>query len=122
MLAIFGDKDRQMDPLRGAHAYQKALGKAGNPKSRVEIFPSANHSIVKSENGCPDEDAQWFEQYVKTLGYGSVSEARAAILKDPYKPGIASAFPYVPGTWTRRRNGSEVYRAPAEGWCHQGSG
>jgi hypothetical protein len=48
-----------------------------------------------SETGCPDEDRQWLEQYVKTLGYGSVSEAQEALLKDPYKPGLLGD-PFAP--------------------------
>jgi pimeloyl-ACP methyl ester carboxylesterase len=97
VLAIFGDRDRQIDPLQGAHAYRQALGQAGNPKSRVTLFPRANHGIAVSDTGCPGEDGQRFEQYVKTLGYGSISEAQEAILKDPYKPGSLGDPPFAPG-------------------------
>jgi hypothetical protein len=49
------DRDRQMDPLQRAHAYRKALQQTGNPLSRVEIFPMANHGIAVSGTGCPDQ-------------------------------------------------------------------
>jgi uncharacterized protein len=97
VLAIFGDKDPQIDPIQGAHAYRKAVEQAGSPLSRVELFPEANHGIVTSETGCPADDVQWVEQYVKTLGYGSLSEAQEALRKDPYNPELLSVYPYAPG-------------------------
>ena len=97
ILAIFGDRDRQIDPLQGAYAYRQALQQIGNAKSRVEVFAEANHGIAVSETGCPDEDLQRFEQYVKTLGYASISKAQEAVLKDPYKPGLISDPPFAPG-------------------------
>ena len=97
VLAIFGDKDPQMDPIQGAHAYREALAEAGNPLSRVELFARANHGIVVSETGCPADDLQWIEQYVKTRGYGSLSEALKALREDPYNPENLSLYPYAPG-------------------------
>jgi uncharacterized protein len=97
VLAIFGDKDPQMDPIQGAYAYREALAKASNPLSRVELFPGANHGIAVSETGCPADDLQWVEQYVKTLGYESVNEALAALREDPYNPESLSLYPYAPG-------------------------
>jgi uncharacterized protein len=97
VLAIFGDRDRQIDPLQGAYAYRKALEHSGNPLSRVELFPNANHGIAISETGCPDQDSQWFDQYVKNLGYGSVDEALAALQQDPDNQELLSAFPFAPG-------------------------
>jgi len=97
VLAIFGDRDRQLDPLQGAYAYRKALGQAGSPESRVELFPTANHGIWVAKTGCTDEYNQIQEQYVKTLGYGSLDEALEAVRKDPYRPGLMSRFPFAPG-------------------------
>jgi uncharacterized protein len=97
ILAIYGEVDRQIDPLQGAYAYRKALEKAGNPHSRVEVFSNADHGIAVSETGCPDEELQRLTQYVQTLGYSSVSEALAAIMKDPYKPGLLKDPPFGPG-------------------------
>jgi pimeloyl-ACP methyl ester carboxylesterase len=96
VLAIFGDKDPQMDPIQGAYAYRKAVEQAGNPLSRVDLFPKANHGIVTSETGCPADDLHWIEQYVKTLGYDSLSEAQGALREDPYNPKVLSVYPYAP--------------------------
>jgi hypothetical protein len=106
VLAIFGDTDPQMDPIQGAHAYREALENAGNSRSRVELFHAANHAIITSETGCPadeiqsEAEIQRVEQYVKSLGYGSLSEAAAVIQDDPYSPKsleILRIYPYAPG-------------------------
>jgi pimeloyl-ACP methyl ester carboxylesterase len=84
VLAIFGDRDRSVDPLQGAYAFRQALEHAGNPKSRVELFPRAHHSMGRSsEMACPDDQLRFIEEYVKTLGYESMSEAKAAVEQDP---------------------------------------
>lgn len=55
VLAIFGDKDTQIDPFIGAQSYERALKKAGNPFYQVELFPNANHGIMVAETGCIKE-------------------------------------------------------------------
>ncbi len=55
VLAFFGEKDTQVDPIQGAQAYQEALGRAGNPSFRVELIPGTDHNIIVSETGCLDE-------------------------------------------------------------------
>jgi pimeloyl-ACP methyl ester carboxylesterase len=55
VLAFFGEKDTQVDPIQGAQAYQEALQRAGNPNFRVELIPGADHNIVLSETGCLSE-------------------------------------------------------------------
>jgi hypothetical protein len=101
VLAIFGDQDRQLDPLQGAYAYRKALGEAGNPKSRVEVFPNANHGIFPSKTGCPDDDQktmeQWFLWFADTHGLTSQEKLMAYLYEDPYKPGLLASFPFAPG-------------------------
>ncbi len=54
MLAIFGERDTQADPIQGVHAYREALEQAGNPASRVEIVPGVNHAMILAETGCYD--------------------------------------------------------------------
>jgi CubicO group peptidase (beta-lactamase class C family)/dienelactone hydrolase len=51
VLAFFGEKDTQVDPVQGAAAYGKALAEAGNPASRVEVIPGADHDLILSETG-----------------------------------------------------------------------
>ena len=106
VLAIFGDKDPQIDPIQGAHAYREALEIGGNPRSRVELFHEANHGIVLSETGCPadeiqsEDENQKYEQYVRSLGYQSLDEAVELIQENPYGPeslDILHILPYAPG-------------------------
>ena len=101
MLAILGGQDRQLDPLQAAFAYRKALGEAGNPKSRVEVFPNANHPIFTSKTGCPDEFQKTmirtFLWFAITHGAPSPEQIIAEIAKDPYKPGLLPSVPYAPG-------------------------
>lgn len=97
VLAIFGDKDRQMDPVQGAHAYRKALEQAGNPQSRVELFAGANHAILVSESGCPKDQLEQLEQYVRSLGFVSLQEAQEAFLANPDDPWMLEAYPFAPG-------------------------
>ena len=52
VLAIFGEKDTQVDPFQAVEAYEKALKKAGNPLNQVKLFPKADHGIILSETGC----------------------------------------------------------------------
>ena len=55
ILAVFGQKDTQADPVQGVAAYRDALARSGNPHSRVELIPSTDHNILLSETGCIDE-------------------------------------------------------------------
>lgn len=55
VLAIFGEKDTQVDPFQAAEAYKKALQKAGNPLNQIKLFPDADHAIMLSKTGCIKE-------------------------------------------------------------------
>ena len=55
VLAFFGGKDTQADPLQGAQAYRQALTKAGNVSFRVEIIDGTDHNLIISKTGCLDE-------------------------------------------------------------------
>jgi pimeloyl-ACP methyl ester carboxylesterase len=55
VLAFFGEKDRQVDPVQGAQAYEQALQKAGNQNHRVELIPGVAHVLAFAETGCMDE-------------------------------------------------------------------
>jgi pimeloyl-ACP methyl ester carboxylesterase len=94
VLVLLGDKDWQMDPLQGAHAWREALQAAGNPYSRVELFPGANHDLAAPATGCPDGDKQMLEEYVQSQGYESLEAAMAAIQENPK---LMNQFPFAPG-------------------------
>jgi pimeloyl-ACP methyl ester carboxylesterase len=55
VLAFFGEKDTQVDPVQGVQAYREALQRAGNPNFRVELIPGTDHNIILSQTGCLDE-------------------------------------------------------------------
>jgi hypothetical protein len=55
ILAVFGEKDRQADPLQGVKAYQEAMGKNGVAVSQAVLLPNVDHNIVFSETGCLEE-------------------------------------------------------------------
>jgi hypothetical protein len=101
VLAIYGDQDRQIDPLQAASAYRKALAQAGNPKNQVVVFPDANHGIVKSKNGCPEDDQKALNRFLLrfaiTHGWFSAEKATEEINKDPYRPGLFKSTPFAKG-------------------------
>jgi pimeloyl-ACP methyl ester carboxylesterase len=55
ILAVFGERDTQVDPVQGAEAWREALAQAGNPHSRVMVFPATDHNILLTETGCIEE-------------------------------------------------------------------
>jgi hypothetical protein len=101
VLAIYGEVDRQLDPQQAAFAYRKALSEAGNPKNRVEMFPNANHAILASKTGCPEDDQKainrWAVWFAITHGFTSAEKFKAAISRDPYKPGLLASIPFARG-------------------------
>jgi pimeloyl-ACP methyl ester carboxylesterase len=101
VLAIFGDQDRQGDPLQGADAYRKALSEAGNPKNQVEVFQNAEHLMLTSKTGCPEElqkkVIRAFLWFAIRHGATSPEQINAEIAKDPYKPGLLPSIPFAPG-------------------------
>ena len=72
VLAVFGEKDTQIDPFQGAEAYEKALKKAGNRFYRVKLFPEVDHGIIIAETGCMKEQrgryrASYAPGYIKLM-------------------------------------------------------
>ena len=55
VLALFGEKDNNVDPVQGVEAYRKALRAAGNKFYRVEMIPNANHLLYSTQTGCVRE-------------------------------------------------------------------
>ena len=58
ILAFFGDKDPQIDPIQGEIAYRQALEKAGNPYSKVVLLPGANHGMALAKTDCLNQQMQ----------------------------------------------------------------
>lgn len=55
ILALFGAKDKNIDPIQGVEAYRRAFQAAGNKLTRVELIPNANHVLYEAETGCVRE-------------------------------------------------------------------
>jgi fermentation-respiration switch protein FrsA (DUF1100 family) len=58
VLAFFGEKDTQADPIQGERAYRQALEQAGCPNSRVLLIPGVDHNLIISQTGCLSERRQ----------------------------------------------------------------
>jgi len=55
ILALFGEKDHNINLVQGYDAYRLAFQKARNPLNQVEMIPNANHSLYEAETGCVRE-------------------------------------------------------------------
>ena len=69
VLALFGELDKDVDPVQGAKAYQEALDKAGNTKYRVEILSGAGHILTTVKTGCIGESGgtNYVPEYLSIL-------------------------------------------------------
>jgi pimeloyl-ACP methyl ester carboxylesterase len=63
VLAFFGEKDTQVDPIQGVSAYKKALTEAGNKNFRVELIPNADHNIILSKTGRRSRSSKEWQNY-----------------------------------------------------------
>jgi len=55
VLALFGEKDTQVDPFQGMQAYKNALEHAGNKNFRIELIPGVDHCMIVTKSGCLKE-------------------------------------------------------------------
>lgn len=68
VLAIFGDLDKNIDPVQGAEAYERALAAAGNPDYHVEVLPGIGHTMQHQETGCIGEPGRVVsERYLELI-------------------------------------------------------
>jgi uncharacterized protein len=96
VLAIFGDRDMNGDPIQGAYAWEAALEQAGNRNFRVEILPGVDHYMVASESRCLNEQEGMFDQVLQEQGYGPMEESFVLFQQEPGQHTPLSAWPYVP--------------------------
>jgi hypothetical protein len=54
-LALFGEKDKNINSVQGVEAYRAAFRAASNPLNRVEMIPNANHILFEAKTGCVRE-------------------------------------------------------------------
>ena len=55
ILALFGQKDKNINSSQGVAAYRLAFKKAGNRLNRAELVGNANHVLFEAETGCVRE-------------------------------------------------------------------
>jgi pimeloyl-ACP methyl ester carboxylesterase len=55
ILALFGEKDKNIDPVQGFEAYRRAFKTASNSLNRVEMIANANHALFEAKTGCVRE-------------------------------------------------------------------
>lgn len=75
VLAVFGERDRYVDPLRGVAAYQQAL--AGNPEAHVELIPGAGHLMESRVDPCSSTGGETSERYLELIAQWADQFARA---------------------------------------------
>jgi fermentation-respiration switch protein FrsA (DUF1100 family) len=95
VLAIWGERDTQIDPIRAAYAYREALRKGDNPNYRVEVIPGADHTLAPSETGCISETGQTADRVLEEQGF-TLEDLDALDPQDPVLLTLASAWPYAP--------------------------
>ena len=95
VLAIWGERDTKIDPIRAAHAYRDALEQAGNSNYRVEVIPGADHTLAPSETGCISEEGQTVERVLEEQGF-TLEDLNALDPQDPVLFTLGSAWPYAP--------------------------
>jgi uncharacterized protein len=79
VLAIFGAKDRSVDPNASAKVYQNSLAKAGNRHGTVKVFADADHSLRVIEKTAAKEGESAAKKLVFAPGY---LDAMSGWLKD----------------------------------------
>jgi dipeptidyl aminopeptidase/acylaminoacyl peptidase len=55
VLAVYGEKDAQVDPLQGMQAYKRIRDISGNKDFTISFISGVDHSMIKSKTGCKDE-------------------------------------------------------------------
>jgi uncharacterized protein len=95
VLAVWGERDTKIDPIRAAHAYRDALEQVDNSNFRIEIIPGADHSLAPSETGCVFEEGQTIERVLKEQGF-TLEDLNSLDPKDPILFALGSTWPYAP--------------------------
>jgi len=55
ILALFGEKDKNIDPVQGFEAYRLSFKTASNNLNRVEMIANASHLLYEANTGCVRE-------------------------------------------------------------------
>jgi hypothetical protein len=55
VFAVYGELDKNIDPIQGAAAYEAAFAVGGHELSEVELVPGVGHTMQQQETGCMGE-------------------------------------------------------------------
>jgi len=69
VLAIFGAKDRSVDPAASAKVYQKAFAKAGNRHGTIKVFADAGHNLLVTNKEAAKEKGSGTKERPYVPGY-----------------------------------------------------
>jgi fermentation-respiration switch protein FrsA (DUF1100 family) len=67
VLALFGEKDLQVEPSLNRPALEGALARGGNRQVTLKVYPDANHLFQKAVTGSPAEYATLEKVFVPAL-------------------------------------------------------
>ena len=98
VLTIFDERDTQVDPIQGVHAFREALERAGNPNFRLEIISGADHAITLVETGCTDERSQRVQSGDWTIAIQTESAEKLP----PEAAVVAKVILRIPNPGTRK--------------------
>jgi pimeloyl-ACP methyl ester carboxylesterase len=71
ILALFAERDRQIDPNQGAEAFRRLLSRGASELSSVAVIPGADHNMIVSPRGCVQDQKDDY----KSIGGRTVSPA-----------------------------------------------
>jgi len=60
VLAVFGEKDTQIDPIQGMEGYKRALTKAGNSNFRTVMIKGVDHNMRETITGSLKEQKETY--------------------------------------------------------------
>ena len=52
VFAVYGELDKNIDPVQGADAYAAVFAEGGHQLSEVELIPGVGHTMQEQETGC----------------------------------------------------------------------
>jgi len=60
ILALYGELDRNIDPVQGARAFERIIAKNPHPLSMVQTIAGADHNMVLTPDGCIQNQLQGY--------------------------------------------------------------
>jgi pimeloyl-ACP methyl ester carboxylesterase len=66
VLALFGEKDVQVESISNSHGMEKMLRQSGNQDYTIFTVPGANHLFQKSTRNKPNSKVKLFKEYSST--------------------------------------------------------